>query len=92
MVGTVGERGLDADDREASEDAGAHDRLETLGHARDVLLGHGAALDGLARVRVGVRERIRAALDGLARVRVGVRERVRADLAWLGIGVGIGLG
>jgi hypothetical protein len=76
VVGTVGEGGLDADDREASEDAGAHDRLETLGHARDVLLGHGAALDGLARVRVGVRERIRAALDGL------VRDRVR------GIGLG----
>mmetsp|Transcript_11034 Transcript_11034/g.29223 ORF Transcript_11034/g.29223 Transcript_11034/m.29223 type:complete len:314 (-) Transcript_11034:559-1500(-) len=62
VVGAVHQRRLAADDGEAGEDAVAHDRLEPLGNARDVLLGHGTALDLLVEdearvVLVLVRER-----------------------------------
>eukprot|EP00961_Rhodomonas_salina_P253878 3430978-Rhodomonas_salina.2 len=45
VVGAVDKLGLDANDRETSDDAVVHDRLEALGHARDVLLGDRATLD-----------------------------------------------
>ena len=54
---------LAANDGEAGEDARAHDRLEALRDAGDVLLGHGAALDllcgtdGRLRIRIMARKR-----------------------------------
>eukprot|EP00967_Tisochrysis_lutea_P124990 scaffold209589_cov35-Tisochrysis_lutea.AAC.6 len=45
VVAAVNERGLASDHGEAGEDAIGHDRLEALGDAWDVLLGHGATLD-----------------------------------------------
>mmetsp|Transcript_31769 Transcript_31769/g.101609 ORF Transcript_31769/g.101609 Transcript_31769/m.101609 type:complete len:712 (+) Transcript_31769:192-2327(+) len=47
----VEQRCLAADDGEAGEHAVRHHRLETLGDARDVLLGHGAALDLLRKLK-----------------------------------------
>ena len=53
------------DDGEAREDAGAHDGLEALGDARDVLLRDGAALDGLLELeaRLVALERLEAHLE-----------------------------
>eukprot|EP00302_Diacronema_sp_CCMP2436_P025919 CAMPEP_0179931864 /NCGR_PEP_ID=MMETSP0983-20121128/10922_1 /TAXON_ID=483367 /ORGANISM="non described non described, Strain CCMP 2436" /LENGTH=262 /DNA_ID=CAMNT_0021836351 /DNA_START=321 /DNA_END=1111 /DNA_ORIENTATION=+ len=65
VVGAVDQGGLEADHGEARDDTGAHDALEALGHAGDVLLGHGAALDvgdELEALRARL-ERLEADLD-----------------------------